>query len=105
MAGNWQQRIPSTTAYWMSRVLYDIHHQDAHLQRYQANPDLYMADIALAPSFKAAIRDNDIGAMYLAGVNPYLLRAHCLGLHIPEKTFVESLKAIVDSQSAGAQHG
>jgi hypothetical protein len=32
-------------------------------------------------TLRAAVRDNDIGAMYLAGANPYLLRAHCLGLH------------------------
>jgi protocatechuate 4,5-dioxygenase alpha chain len=32
--------------------------------------------------------------MYLRGVNPYLLRAHCLGLHIPEKTFLDSLRAV-----------
>lgn len=105
MASNWQQRIPTTSAYWMNRVLYDVHHQDSHLQRYKSDPDVYMADIPLAPNLKAAIRDNDIGAMYLAGVNPYLLRAHCLGLHISEKLFVDSLKAIDGKTPAGAQHG
>ncbi|WP_421954382.1 subunit of meta cleavage enzyme [Polaromonas sp.] len=105
MASNWQQKIPTTSAYWMNRVLYDVHHQDSHLRRYKADPDVYMADIPLAPSLKAAIRDNDIGAMYLAGVNPYLLRAHCLGLHISEKLFVESLKAIDGKTPAGVQHG
>ena len=105
MASNWQQKIPTTSAYWMNRVLYDVHHQDSHLQRYKASPDVYMADIPLAADLKAAIRDNDIGAMYLAGVNPYLLRAHCLGLHISEKLFVESLKAIDGRTATGAQHG
>jgi hypothetical protein len=33
MASNWQQKIPTTSAYWMNRVLYDVHHQDSHLQR------------------------------------------------------------------------
>jgi hypothetical protein len=64
-----------------------------------------MADIPLDAGLKAAIRDNDIGAMYVAGVNPYLLRAHCLGLHISEKLFVESLKAIDVKSPEGVQHG
>lgn len=105
MASNWQQQIPTTSAYWMNRVLYDVHHQDSHLQRYKADPDVYMADMPLEASLKAAIRDNDIGAMYLAGVNPYLLRAHCLGLHISEKLFVESLKAVGTDKPAEAHHG
>jgi hypothetical protein len=105
MASNWQQKMPTTSAYWMNRVLFDVHHQDSHLQRYKADPDVYMADIPLDPSLKAAIRDNDIGAMYLAGVNPYLLRAHCLGLHISEKLFVDSLKAVGRNKASGADHG
>lgn len=94
MQSNWRQNIPTVDAYWMNRVLYDVHHQASHLERYKASPDNYMADIPLDSTLKAAIRDNDIGAMYLAGVNPYLLRAHCLGLQIPEGIFVESLRAV-----------
>jgi hypothetical protein len=91
---NWRQDMPTPDAYWMNKVLFDIHHQPSHLERYKAGPDAYMADMPFPPHLKAAIRDNDIGAMYLAGVNPYLLRAHCLGLHIPDKHFVESLRAV-----------
>ena len=50
--------------------------------------------------YEQAFRDNDIGAMYLAGVNPYLLRAHCLGLHIPEADFLRSLR-----DAGEASHG
>lgn len=99
-ARNWRQDMPSMEAYWMNRVLFDVHHKPSHLESYKAGPDAYMAAIPLPPHLKAAIRDNDIGAMYLAGVNPYLLRAHCLGLHIPEKQFVESLRAVGASEAA-----
>jgi hypothetical protein len=92
-ANNWRQPMPTAEAYWMNRVLYDIHHVSSDLQRYLADPDAYMADIPLPTELKAAIRDNNIGAMYHAGVNPLLLRAHCLGLRIPEATFVQSLRA------------
>lgn len=91
---NWRQDMPTPDAYWMNRVLFDVHHSAADLARYKTSPDDYMAGVPLPERLKAAIRDNDIGAMYLAGVNPYLLRAHCLGLHISEQAFVESLRAV-----------
>ena len=99
---NWRQDMPTTEAYWMNRVLFDVHHQGDHLARYKQSPDDYMAAIPLPPALKAAIRDNDIAAMYLAGVNPYLLRAHCLGLQISEKVFVESLHALADRQGGSS---
>lgn len=102
---NWRQAMPTAEAYWMNRVLYDIHHIDSDLQRYQADPDAYMAKVPLPAPLKAAIRDNDIGAMYLAGVNPLLLRAHCLGLRISERAFVASLRAVDPASGEGAAHG
>lgn len=92
MPSNWRQLMPTADAYWMNRILFDIHHREDHLERYKQDPDAYMAGIPLAAELKRAIRDNDIGAMYLAGVNPYLLRAHCLGLHIPEPVFVQAMR-------------
>ena len=105
MQSNWRQDMPTVDAYWMNRVLYDVHHQASHLERYKARPDSYMADMPLDAALKAAIRDNDIGAMYLAGVNPYLLRAHCLGLHIPEDVFVKSLRAVAGPTEKNANNG
>jgi len=96
---NWRQEIPSVEAYWIGRVLYDVHHKPGHLARYKGDPDAYMAEIPLASTAKAMIRDNRIGDLYLAGANPYLLRAHCLGLEISETVFVGSLRAI--SKEAG----
>jgi hypothetical protein len=104
MARNWRQDIPSAQAYRMDKVLYEVHHLAGHLERYRADPDTYMRDVALPAELKGAIRDNDIGAMYLAGVNPYLLRAHCLGLHIPEPLFLRSLRAIAGVASE-RRHG
>lgn len=94
MSGNWQLAVPSPDAYWMGKVLYDIHHRAGDLQRYRADPTAYLQNIPLADELKAAIRDNNIGRMYLAGVNPYLLRAHCIGMRIPEAVFTASLAAV-----------
>lgn len=101
MTRNWQQYMPTPQSYWINRILFDVHHKPGHLEQYRRDPDAYMSEIPLPPEVKALVRDNEIGAMYLAGANPYLLRAHCLGLHISEATFLASLRAI----AAEAGHG
>jgi protocatechuate 4,5-dioxygenase alpha chain len=102
---NWRLDMPDEHAYWMNKVLYEVHHDAGRLQRYRASPDEYMCEVPLPAVLKAAIRDNDIGTMYLAGVNPYLLRAHCLGLGIPEPVFVQSLMRIASAAAEGGLHG
>lgn len=102
---NWRHPMPTPECYAMSRILYDIHHQPSALEEYKKDPDQYMASAPLPAHLKAAIRDNDIGAMYLQGVNPLLLRAHCLGLRIPESDFVASLKAIEPVIRQEIDHG
>jgi len=91
MPRNWQLDMPTPQAYWINRILFDVHHKPGHLEQYRRDPDAYMSAIPLPPEVKALVRDNEIGAMYLAGANPYLLR---LGLHISEATFLASLRAI-----------
>jgi len=105
MQRNWRLDMPSANAYWMDKVLYEVHHQASHLERYRNDPDAYMSGVPLPAPLKSAIRDNDIGAMYLAGVNPYLLRAHCLGLGIPEPVFLESLRRVAHAPADGGTHG
>jgi protocatechuate 4,5-dioxygenase alpha chain len=101
MARNWQQYMPTPQAYWIDRILYDVHHKPGHLEQYRRDPDAYMREIPLPAEIKALVRDNQIGAMYLAGANPYLLRAHCLGLRISEAVFLDSLRAVAAEVSRG----
>lgn len=101
MARNWRQDMPSTEAYWIDRVLFDVHHVEGHLARYLADPVAYLSAVPLAETLKRAIRENRIGEMFLAGANPYLLRAHCLGLKIPEDKFLASLRAVASEAGYG----
>ncbi|ALU89534.1 subunit of meta cleavage enzyme [Herbaspirillum rubrisubalbicans] len=101
MSENWVQQIPSQAAYWMNKVLFEVHHNDGHLKRYLASPNDYLSAVPMPQHLRVAVRDNDIGAMYLAGANPYLLRAHCLGLRIPEQDFLASLKAVTGGKKNG----
>lgn len=105
MTSNWRHPMPTPDCYAMSRILYDIHHNPDALEQYKQDPDAYMAQSRLASKLKDAIKNNDIGAMYLEGVNPLLLRAHCLGLRIPEADFVASLKAIEHIVQQERHHG
>jgi len=98
---NWQQDMPTIQAYWIDRVLFDVHHKEGHLQCYKESPDAYLSAIPLSPEVKALIRDNAVGALYLAGANPYLLRAHCLGMHMPDAEFVASLRAVAGEARRG----
>lgn len=98
---NWQLVMPTPECYWIDRVLFDVHHKEGHLQRYLDDPLAYMKDIALPLPLKEYIRDNAIGALYLAGANPYLLRAHALGVRMPEHDFLRSLREVGQEAAHG----
>lgn len=88
---NWRQAMPTPEAYWLDKVLFELHHKPDDLAQYRADPNAYLERYPLTPKMKTMIVSNDVGGLYLSGVNPYLLRAHCIGMRIPEK---ESLAAL-----------
>ena len=91
---NWQLGMPDADAYWIDRILFDVQHKRPDFERFVADRNAYMADIPLPPAIKQALHDNDFGQMYLAGANPYLIRAHCLALNVSEEQFLKSLRAV-----------
>jgi hypothetical protein len=101
MSRNWIQAIPTAEAYWIDRVLYDVQHSPEQMTRFRADPDAYCRDMPLSAKARADLVSTDIGALYLAGANPYLLRAHCLGLHIPEADYLGALRAVAEESDRG----
>ncbi|MEO8313201.1 MAG: subunit of meta cleavage enzyme [Pseudomonadota bacterium] len=95
---NWAQTIPSPDAYWVNRVLFDTQHQPELMARFRADSQGYLADMPLLPTSRTALIDNAIGALYHAGANPYLLRAHCLTLGVPEDEYLHALRTFGQSQ-------
>jgi hypothetical protein len=91
--------IPTPEAYWIDRVLYDTQHDAAQMKRFRADPTAYLRGMPLSPDAKQALVENNIGALYLAGANAYLLRAHCLGLNVPEAEYLAALRAVGDAAS------
>jgi hypothetical protein len=91
---NWLQNMPTGEAYGLNKVLFELHHKPDDLAAYLGDKDAYLDRHALTDRARAAIRDNDIATLYLTGANPYLLRAHCIGMKIPEPVSVGALKAL-----------
>lgn len=91
---NWRQGMPDAEAYRIDRILFDVQHKRPDYERFVADRSAYMRDIPLSSATKQALLDDDFGAMYLAGANPYLIRAHCLALRVSEAAFLESLRAV-----------
>ena len=93
---NWQEMMPSTREYKMNKVLYELHHHEGDLDAYEADPDAYLARFELPEDLAATIKQNDVAGMYLTGVNPYLLRAHIIGVRIPEDVALAGLRSLLD---------
>ena len=92
---NWVEKTPTTQSYALNKVLFDLHHKPDHLVRYKADAQAYLGGSGLSQVDKQAMLDNDVAQLYLSGANPYLLRAHCIGIGIPEKQSVGALKALL----------
>lgn len=98
---NWHQLMPTEEAYWLNKVLFELHHQPEALSRYLEDPASWLRPLPLTDRARAAILGNDVAELYLCGVNPYLLRAHCIGMKIPEQVSVGALRSL----GTGTNHG
>lgn len=95
-ARNWVQTIPSREAYLLDKILFKVQHDRAEEARFFADPPQYIADVELSARARAALTTTDVGALYLLGVNPYLLRAYCLQLRMPEADYLAALRAVAE---------
>ncbi len=89
---NWRQSMPTAEAYWLDKALFELHHKPDDLAQYTRDPQAYLGRYPLTSKMKAAIAGNDVAALYRSGVNPYLLRAHCIGMGIPEAVSLAALR-------------
>ena len=84
--------MPTPEAYAVDNVLFELHHNPEDLAAYGRDPEAYLARFRLTPELRRAILANDVAALYLCGTNPYLLRAHCIGMRIPEDVSLAALR-------------
>ncbi len=92
--------------YAINKLVWDLQYAEPRA-RYQADPEGFLARYALTPDEIAAVRTRDIRAMWLLGVNPYLLRFFQLRAGVEEGAFHEALKGLtyLDSVREGGGHG
>lgn len=93
MKSNWLETMPSATSYLVSKVLYRLHHRPEDLAAFKTDRMAYLAQYPLPETLLAAFRDDDVATLYRSGTNPYLLRAHCIGVGIPEKVSLAALRS------------
>ncbi len=92
---NWRLMMPTTEAYLLDKVLYELHHKPDDLAAYNQDKAAYLARFKLSPAMAEKISGNDVAGLYEAGVNPYLLRAHCIGVRIPEDVSLAALRSLM----------
>jgi len=90
---NWRLSMPTTEAYLLNKVLYRLHHNADDLAAYNADKQEYLSRYRLPEKLARMIAGNDVAGLYEAGVNPYLLRAHCIGMRIPEDVSLAALRS------------
>jgi Aromatic-ring-opening dioxygenase LigAB, LigA subunit len=101
---NWRQAMPTPQAYWLGKVLFELHHKPDDLDQFKRDANAYLERYPLSAPMRRAIIDNDIAELYRSGVNPYLLRAHCVGMRIPEAASLAALRS-AGGDSQGGAHG
>lgn len=96
MSRNWRLDMPTAEAYWIDRVLFDVQHDADARQRFVDDPHDYLEAVPLSDERKAELAANAFGPLYLAGANPYLLRAHCLAMNVTEDDYLAQMRAVAD---------
>jgi protocatechuate 4,5-dioxygenase alpha chain len=85
--------VSSTDRYFLNKLFYDTQRAET-LAAYRQDPAAFLDAYRLSPEVRAAVAANDIGAMYRAGANPYLLRYYCVNMQVPEPEFLGALAAL-----------
>ena len=92
---NWRLSMPTTEAYLLNKVLYRLHHNAEDLTAYNSDKQEYLSRFPLSSELARMIAENDVASLYETGVNPYLLRAHCIGVRIPEDVSLAALRSLM----------
>ena len=79
--------------YALNKFVWEIQYPEPRA-RYEADPEGFLARYDLSAEEIAAARSRDIRAMWLLGVNPYLLRFFQLRHGVEEEAFHTALQGL-----------
>jgi len=92
--------------YALNKFVWDVQYPEPRAQ-YEADPAAFLARYDLTLEEAAAVRTRDIRAMWVLGVNPYLLRFFQLRHGVEETAFHAALRGLtyLDSVKDGGFRG
>ena len=77
----------------LNRIVYDLQFPRLR-EQYRADPEAYVGEYDLTEEEIAALKKADIRALWLLGVNPYLLRFSQYWNDISDEAFLEALAGL-----------
>jgi hypothetical protein len=78
--------------YAVQKLLWDIRRNPMLAQRFHDDPDAVVDDYGITGDERDAMRTLDLGRLYEAGVNPYLLYFCALQLGVPRQEYYERIR-------------
>jgi protocatechuate 4,5-dioxygenase alpha chain len=91
---NWVQDVATEGAYAIGKVLFAVQHDPAEEASFFRDPAAYLDHTSLDAAARKAVIECDVATLYSLGVNPYLVRAYCLQLRMPEAEYIAALRSV-----------
>jgi hypothetical protein len=79
--------------YWLNQFFADTQKSEG-LAAFKSDPQAYLDHYQLSAELRDAVASVDVGALYQAGANPYLLRFFCVNIGVSETEYLGALRAL-----------
>ena len=81
------------SSYCLNKLVHEIQFPEKRA-RFDADPEKFLAGFDLTPEELAAVRERDVRALWLKGVNPYLLRVYQIWTRIGDDDYRAALEGL-----------
>ncbi|HYM29713.1 MAG TPA: hypothetical protein VEU47_00345 [Candidatus Cybelea sp.] len=78
--------------YYVQKALYQLNRDPELQRRFQADPDSVLSTYELTPEERKAIRDPDIGLLYVIGVNGQILMHYAAMRGFEWNAYLEAMR-------------
>ncbi len=82
--------------YQVQKFLFELNRNESVQERYRANIDDLLADYDLTPEEERALRDEDIGLLYVLGVNGQILMHYAAFLRVEWTDYLNRMRRGVE---------
>ena len=82
--------------YYLQKFLYELNRDESAQQKYQADLESLLTEFDLTDEEAGALRDGDIGLLYVLGVNGQILMHYAAFLGIEWFDYLDLMRAGVD---------